>query len=446
MKINIFNLLRISLLSFTVILMIFNSLGINVTTFGLIILFLYLGTIFFYRPLEYANNLMFFIIIVPMLIGGALIENGTYLFEIDTYSHWNGTFINNLFFSMFFIELLLINKSKVKNKLVFSVGKIYIEGFIVVSIFVLYIAFLKTGIPLLNGVHRSVYFSSIVPGYINLLKGRLSFVCLVLGVYYFTYKHKRFLIYFMLIVLYHILCSIKGGELLIVIYCFYLPSTLYYTVRVPEQNKNKIYRKIQWGLMFFIVAIFSVVFFNYQTVENYDRDTTALEKIQKRIEAAGQIWWVINDEHQVSEQLRWDKFTDNLIEGNDKFDQGMNQLMNEVVPGKILNSWRSSENRGRSLANGFPAIGYYYFGYFGVIMLLIITGTIIIIIKNDILSSFISGDILSFLFIGPILELVIRMVAQGDINLFFEGRTLAIVFAYITYGLMKRAMIRSKTL
>lgn len=198
--------------------------------------------------------------------------------------------------------------------------------------------------------------------------------------------------------------------------------------------------------MFFIVAIFSVVFFNYQTVENYDRDTTALEKIQKRIEAAGQIWWVINDEHQVSEQLRWDKFTDNLIEGNDKFDQGMNQLMNEVVPGKILNSWRSSENRGRSLANGFPAIGYYYFGYFGVIMLLIITGTIIIIIKNDILSSFISGDILSFLFIGPILELVIRMVAQGDINLFFEGRTLAIVFAYITYGLMKRAMIRSKTL
>ena len=84
MKINIFNLLRISLLSFTVILMIFNSLGINVTTFGLIILFLYLGTIFFYRPLEYANNLMFFIIIVPMLIGGALIENGTYLFEIDT--------------------------------------------------------------------------------------------------------------------------------------------------------------------------------------------------------------------------------------------------------------------------------------------------------------------------------------------------------------------------
>nr|WP_276590500.1 DUF6418 domain-containing protein [Enterobacter quasiroggenkampii] len=120
----------------------------------------------------------------------------------------------------------------------------------------------------------------------------------------------------------------------------------------------------------------------------------------------------------------------------------MNELMNVVVPSKILDEWRSTEDRGRSLANGFPAIGYYYFGYTGVTIFLIIFGSIIIAIKRDILASFESGDVLSFLFLGPILELIIRVVAQGDINLFFEVRTYAIFVAYMAYSIMKKAVVR----
>ncbi|EOR5047291.1 DUF6418 domain-containing protein, partial [Escherichia coli] len=174
--------------------------------------------------------------------------------------------------------------------------------------------------------------------------------------------------------------------------------------------------------------------------ENYDKGTSALDKIEKRIEAAGQIWWVINDQKQVDAQFRWDKFIDNFSDKNDQYAQGMNQLMNEVVPANILDTWRSADDRGRSLANGFPAIGYYYFGYIGVVGFLIAFGLIVILVKRDILSSFKSGDILSFLFLGPILELVIRVVAQGDINLFFEGRTYAILFAYTFYGFIKKAV------
>ncbi|MBX9043621.1 hypothetical protein HCG99_06295 [Enterobacter ludwigii] len=115
--------------------------------------------------------------------------------------------------------------------------------------------------------------------------------------------------------------------------------------------------------------------------------------------------------------------------------------MNVVVPPKTLDEWRSTEDRGRSLANGFPAIGYYYFGYTGVTIFLVIFGSIIIAIKRDILASFESGDVLSFLFLGPILELIIRVVAQGDINLFFEPRTYAIFIAYMAYSLMKKAVV-----
>lgn len=443
MKISVFGISKAVILFFIMILLILSFFGNNVNNIGLFLFVVYLSMVFFYRPIEYANNLLFFIIIIPMLIGGALIEGGSYLFEIEKYTYWNGTFLVNLFFSIIFFEFLTYPVKSIKPKLAFKINKTYVEGVIVVALLILYITFMSTGIPLLNGTHRSIYFSSIVPDYVNLIKGRLSFVCLALGCYYFNYKEKRYLLYFVLIIVYHILCSIKGGELLIIIYSFFLPMTLYYTVRYSEIQKRKLYGKIRALLLFLVVGIFTLVLINYQTVENYDSDTTALEKIEKRIEAAGQIWWMINDQSQVSETFRWDKFVNNFKSG-DKYSQGMNQLMNEVVPEKSLSSWRDFDDRGRSLANGFPAIGFYYFGYIGVIILTIILGSAVILIKKDILTTFESGDILSFLFIGPILELIIRVVAQGDINLFFETRTYIIFIAYIFYGLVKRSMMRNK--
>nr|WP_256353779.1 DUF6418 domain-containing protein [Aeromonas sp. sif2433] len=124
----------------------------------------------------------------------------------------------------------------------------------------------------------------------------------------------------------------------------------------------------------------------------------------------------------------------------------MNQLMDEAVPNNILNAWRQQDTRGRSLANGFPAIGFYYFGYVGVIVFIMVLGGIIIFIKKDILAAFESGDVISFLFIAPIMELAIRVVAQGDIYLFFEKRTYAIIFSYVLYGVIKDLMVRAKSL
>ncbi|EEQ2239655.1 hypothetical protein Q9K83_000143 [Escherichia coli] len=439
MKISVFTFLRIILILLSGILVLITNAGYNVNFLGITILLLYGYIIYNYRPIEFVNNLLFFIILVPMLIGGALIENGTYLFEIDSYTYWNGTFIINLFYTLLFIEFLLVNvKAKRKNSI--RIKPVFIEIIILLSVFVLYATFIKTGIPLLKGIHRTIYFGTIVPEYVNFIKGRLSFICLVLGYYYFISKSKRYLLYFCLIVIYHILCSIKGGELLIIIYAFFLPLTLNYSEAALSINKKKVNRKIRYTLIFLIISIFTIIFINYQTVENYDKGTSALDKIEKRIEAAGQIWWVINDQKQVDAQFRWDKFIDNFSDKNDQYAQGMNQLMNEVVPANILDTWRSADDRGRSLANGFPAIGYYYFGYIGVVGFLIAFGLIVILVKRDILSSFKSGDILSFLFLGPILELVIRVVAQGDINLFFEGRTYAILFAYTFYGFIKKAV------
>lgn len=431
------------MLLLTTLLLILNFFGNDVNVIGVAVFVTYLGSIYIYRPVEFVNNLLFFIAIIPMVIGGALIERGTYLFEINKYAEWNGTFIVNLFFSMLFIEFLIYPLIPGKKKVALKINKYLIEGFIIVALLILYGTFLRTGIPLLSGIHRTVYFGSIVPDYVNLTKGRLSFACLALGLYYFNYKRMRYLFYFFLIILYHILCSIKGGELLIVTYCFFLPITLFYTARLQNTELKSIHRKIRAGLVFFTSLIFIIILFNYQTVENYNQSTTALEKIEKRVESAGQIWWTINDENQVDVKSRFDEFIDNF-KSSPEIMKGMNQLMNEVVPANILNEWREPGARGRSLANGFPAIGYYYFGYIGVIGFIILLGSMIILIKKDILAAFESGDVLSFLFIGPLLEVIIRVVAQGDINLFFEPRTYVIVIAYMVFGSIKQMTLRKK--
>lgn len=444
MNISSFGISRAILFLITMLLLVLNFFGNDVNIIGIAVFILYLTAIFVYRPIEYANNLLFFIIIIPMIVGGALIERGTYLFEIDAYGSWNGTFIVNLFFSLIFIEFLLYRFQPGKKKITLKVNKYVIEGLIAFSLLVLYGTFLKTGIPLFNGIHRTVYFGTIVPDYVNLIKGRLSFVSLALGYYYFNFKSKRYALYLGLIILYHILCSIKGGEVLIVIYAFYLPITLYYICRLAVVDLKKINKRIRLSLLIIVGGLFSLIFLNYQTVENYDSGTTPLEKIVKRVESAGQIWWMINDENQVKNKIREDKFLDNFVMDDNPFNKGMNQLMTEVVPGSILDVWREPGARGRSLANGFPAIGYYYFGYAGVIAFIFILGTVIVLVKKDILSSFESGDVISFLFIGPILEIIIRVIAQGDINLFFEKRAYAIFICYMIYGAAKNFLFRWK--
>lgn len=85
------------MLLLALLLLILNNFS-DVNLLGLLLLLVYLGSIFIFKPVEYANNLLFFIILIPMLVGGVLVERGTYLFEIDKYSYWNGTFIINLFF------------------------------------------------------------------------------------------------------------------------------------------------------------------------------------------------------------------------------------------------------------------------------------------------------------------------------------------------------------
>lgn len=242
MKISVFTFLRIILILLSGILVLITNAGYNVNFLGITILLLYGYIIYNYRPIEFVNNLLFFIILVPMLIGGALIENGTYLFEIDSYTYWNGTFIINLFYTLLFIEFLLVNvKAKRKNSI--RIKPVFIEIIILLSVFVLYATFIKTGIPLLKGIHRTIYFGTIVPEYVNFIKGRLSFICLVLGYYYFISKSKRYLLYFCLIVIYHILCSIKGGELLIIIYAFFLPLTLNYSEAALSINKKRLIEK-----------------------------------------------------------------------------------------------------------------------------------------------------------------------------------------------------------
>lgn len=441
---NLFIYLKIIVIFIAGFLLVYNRINKDANIIGFGLLFFYLYLIYLFKPIEFLNNLPYFFIILPMLMGGFLIEEGTYLFEVEKTTYKNGTFLNNLFFSIIFMEFLIYPIKTNKTKNTFKINKYFIEMIIFLSVFILYAFFLKTGIPLFKGIHRTVYFDSIVPYYINLIKGRLSFICLVLGYYYIQSKNKKYIIYFSLIVLYHILCSIKGGELLVIIYTFLLPIFLYYSVKIFGEEKNKLNKKVRYGLLFLLISVFLLVFINYKTVENYNHKTTAIEKIKKRIESAGQIWWTINDIKQVKNEIRIKKFIKNFDLEEPNVNKGMNQLMDEVVPREILSIWRKPGARGRSLANGFPAIGFYYFGYIGVMILLIIIGKIVIFTKKEVLEIFESGDVLSFLFIAPIIEIVIRVVAQGDIQLFFEKRFYIIVIAYLLYELLKYIIIKVK--
>ncbi|MFQ2377039.1 DUF6418 domain-containing protein [Aeromonas caviae] len=402
---------------------------------GLVVLIVNLFLIYKWSPVSLITGLPYFVALIPMMFGVFYAETGVYFFEIDQYTYKNGSFIKCLLLFFIFNEFLLL---PVKEGRIYAPVKInhkVIEVIMLSCVFVLFLYFFKSGVPLIKGIHRSEYFSTIVPYYINFIKGRLSFFCLVWGMFYVMYRRKRYVVYFSVVVLYYILCSIKGGELIVLFYMFSLPIVLSIKkIDLPAYNV-KLKRWIVGGASFFVILIL----FHYSSVENYNKDTSDTEKLYTRVVAAGQIWWYISDPQKIENKTRIKEFFYNFY-GDDDYKKGMNQLMNEVVPAKYLRQWRSNDNnRGRSLANGFPAIGYYYFGYVGALFITVVIGYLVFVSKKLVLSFSKSGDIVSFLFLGAIIEILIRVVAQGDIYLLVEARACFIWLLFSLYLLIKFA-------
>lgn len=405
---------------------------------GLFILAVNLAYIFLFFPLKIFENFPYFIILIPMLIGGFFIEyNNSYLFEIEKTAYPNGSFLKNLFFYFLFLELLsknVVSKKEVSVKINYK----FIEIIILILISMVYFYFSKTGIPLLKNIHRTTYFNSMVPYYINFIKGRFSFLCLCCGFLFSKTKSKRFIFYWILIIFYYILCSVKGGDIFLMIWYFSLPVVLLKQTDRKKYNLNSVRKYI---IIFFICS-FSLLFIAYKKYENYNKSTTPIEKIVKRFEAAGQIWWFFSDSKQIKPDYRLDKFSDNFNVNKSNFDKGMQQLMTEIVPKHKLEIWRQKGARYQSLANGFPAIGYYHFNILGCIILICIIGTFIQYLKKFILRACVSDDIFSLLFLSVLLEVSTRIVAQGDIQLLLEKRTIAIVALIIMYKFIKLVVKR----
>lgn len=368
-----------------------------------------------------------------MLIGGFLIEyNQSYLFEIEKTAYQNCSFLKNLFFYFLFLEFLLknvISKKEVSIKLNYKI----LEFIIIVLISIVYLYFLKTGIPLLKNIHRTTYFNFMVPYYINFIKGRFSFLCLCCGFLFSKTKAKRFIFYWILIILYYILCSVKGGEIVGMIWYFSLPIIL------TTQSKKEKYKlnSIRKYLVIFFICSFSLLFIAYKKYENYNKNTTPIEKIIKRFEAGGQIWWFFSDSKQIKPQYRFDKFINNFNVKKNNSEKGMQQLMTEIVPKYKLNIWREKGARYQSLSNGFPTIGYYHFRYTGCFLLIIIIGFFIQQLKKMIQKACLSDDIFSLLFLSILLEISSRIVAQGDIHLLLEKRTIVIAILLFSYKFIK---------
>ena len=412
-----------------------NIIGINIFLF-------HFGYLYFFNPSKIIENFFFFLILIPMLLGGFLLEiNPTFLFEINRVSYPNGAFLKNLIFYFLFLEFLLKDTYVIKKET--SIIKIdfkFIEVITIISILIVYSYFIKTGIPLFKGIHRTNYFGTMVPYYINFTKGRFNFICLCNGLLFYKTKSKRFVFYWILIILYYILCSVKGGDIIGMIWYFFLPVILLSQYENSETNINSSIRKY---LIIFLISSLSLLYIGYKKYENYNKKTTPIEKIIKRFEASGQLWWFFTDSNLISQEYRFDKFTDNFNFKKSKFDKGMNQLMTEVLPKDKLKELRKPGAKYYSLSNGFPTLGYFHFGYLGAFSFVVLMGIFIKKLKSLVLKSSLSNDVISLFILSFFLERSVSIVAQGDYYLFFTKRMLIVIILAIIYKLFLKLGVKN---
>lgn len=353
------------------------------------------------------------------IVSCAFLEtNEVWLAELDRYGYITGGSIYLVLYECIFLLAAFFSFSLFKlgfKKNLKKVNKDYlIYKIILFNIFLSAISMVIYGIPLINGMDRFLYYSSI-PDLVRLNYGFLMISSLFLGVIgRKNLKYNRGIL--ILILLLEILLSEKFSGIISCVYFYFVGYICVERVNLSFRNTLKLVAA------FFLmgIVILQVILHHYRYVSISGIDP--FDAFILRIAMQGQIWWGI--EQIVSLDTFFNAYRDFLWETKsffsleqDKLNIGLYKLMGIVAPdSRVLRYFQN----GVRFTAGYPSIILYYFGFIWSIIIQIAIGGMTGILLKLFYYIIKGGDIVLIFLSYKIYQAINEAFGMGNLYVFFS--------------------------
>lgn len=452
---NIFNysLIKIGIIFVNIVLLIY---GVNyeyqyyMSIISAIFFIMYLVVLYKYRYEIFILAMPFYMSQLGTIASNVLIEKGTYLTELMTYSYTTGSTIKLVFYNIIFFEIIslifciLTKNIKIKykyNKKICNLILCLVSTLIIIS----FIGLIIDGVPIFMKIDRIQYVNNYQSFIFNKVSGQLYIGVFVLGmicgISYISKDikiFKRCVFMYCCVIVYFILRGDKFSGLVNIIYLFFIPLA---TILYKYQNfKPKISKLIIVGIVLGIIFL-SIINYHYSNINKSE----STDRVKERISAQGQVWWAIDrsvsygneaSSSEISNEIR-SYFNTNI----DKTDIGLNKLMKVIAPMDISNSFIKNKV---NFTMGYPAIGLYLYGYIGLILFQIIYGILLAICIIYMYKIILSRDYFSAIIIGKIYIEMIGSLSMGNLYNVFSKEVLIYILILIFFYLVQNSKKKYK--
>lgn len=224
------------------------------------------------------------------------------------------------------------------------------------------------GSPLIMGIDRFAYWQNHPLPLLDSIRYKINVLALLFGMIAVHRKRQERKIiwpvsYLILIILINALYGDKFSGIVISIYLFMLPVWLNNAI---IYHKLILSRKVILWAIVIAIGLFGLISYHYKNIAYSDAVTDLI--IARAFGLQGHVWWGVDELFQKADQEKiYDPRPKDarrvLLGKEDNVNvTGLNAMMYEVSPAKLVNAYRNKNIR---FTMGSPAIGLYTLGYFG---------------------------------------------------------------------------------
>lgn len=459
----------ITFFCFLIMLLIFalrNTL--NLDNLSLLIVFFLMICLFYYKSQIFIKYVFSIFTCLFMIIGLYLCnKNGIYLYEIEKYSHYNGSFsIAVIYFIIYFVFLILFDSFfEKKFKYFYESEKNNNYNFFLILMFLIELVSFMSVInkpSFLLNVDRFGYSKYFLNPIISKIQS--IFICLspalLLPFFKKNKKSKKQIIFIILIILilfflYGVWTGNKFGLFFNIFYLIFSPLAVLLGNKGLKENEYRCLKIEENNLIKFKFNIIKIISFAFiillVTIAPYYvlRNIEFSSGLLKRTAQQGQLWWATydlmhnNEKHisEISDEIEAIKILDFSDSKNYNYSYGVYKIMKLVTPNYIYSN--VINNGYRYSAQGIE-ISYYYFRYFGIIVHSILRAFFEALLVNLLIKYLFSKRLLEMIITSKFIIIFHSAFSQGDIYLLFSKSTIIMFMMLIFLEMMYKKKIKEE--
>ena len=426
---------------------------------SIVLLILYFYVIYKYEPNVFMLLLLLMFGQLSAIVSNAYIESGGFILEQIRYGYTTGSTVRLVAYNIVFIVASVSVYNALSNIKAFNyryicnkvpMAYLYFIYIIITIMFMLLLGGLIVyGSPLIMKIDRFEYWNNHPMPILESIRYKMNIVALLLGMIHANntigITNKRCNITMLILIFFiNILYGDKFSGAILTLCLFITPLAFNAIVKYGKLHIS--YRMVAYGVAF-VVIIVTLISYHYRDIARSSQVKELI--IARALGLQGHVWWGIDEIYFRKGSAEYpnpcpkDRWRVLLGEKLGESETGMNALMYEVSPAKLVNDYIERKVR---FTMGNPAIALYTLGYGWLIIYQILTSILytlfMMYFRKQIMSfNIFRASICTLIFLG-----MVEAVVMGNIYFIYSTYIIkyVVLIIYIEFAETTLTLPRSK--